>query len=115
MFRAPLFDGQPAIAAGPSRGTGGPDTILIFSAAFAVVGLLLIGVAWLLFIAGDGSLPVPWNVLLVTLPLPLIPIGVTWYAVRRTERQALVWGARIVAYLWLAGHVYLTFKHLMNR
>jgi hypothetical protein len=112
MFRAPLFDGEAGIAAGTA---GRGDRVLMAAAGFAVVGLVLIGAALLTFFVAGGRLLVPWNALLVTLPLPLIPIGITWYAVRRTRRQGLVWGARILAYLWLAAQVYLMFKSLMNR
>jgi hypothetical protein len=115
MFRAPLFDGERGIAAGSAGGRARPDALLMGGAVFAAVGFLLAAAALLAYFTGGGRLPVPWNVLLATLPLPLIPIGITWYAVRRTERQALVFGARIVAYLWLGVQVYLTFKPLVNK
>jgi len=116
-FRAPLYDGEPAIPAIPAgRGSGGRgDALLVGATGFALLGLLLILPVVAIYRAGDSQLPVPWGLLLATLPLPLVPIGVSWYAVGKTERQLLVWGSRIIGYLWLAAHMYLVFTPLLGR
>ena len=113
-FRAPLYDGEPAIPAGAAGG-GRSDALLVGATGFALLGLLLILPVAVIYRAGDSQLPVPWGLLLATLPLPLLPIGVSWYAVRKTERQLLVWGTRIIGYLWLAAHAYLVFTPLLGR
>lgn len=113
-FRAPLYDGEPAIPAG-NAGGGRSDALLVGATGFALLGLLLILPVVIMYRAADMQLPVPWGLLLATLPLPLVPIGVSWYAVRKTDRQLLVWGSRIIGYLWLAAHMYLVFTPLLGR
>ncbi|NIA21522.1 MAG: hypothetical protein GWP05_06055 [Anaerolineaceae bacterium] len=118
MFRAPLFDGEqptPAIPATPAGQPGRSDALLIGAAAFAALGLLLVLPVLIIYRLGDGQLPVPWGLLLATLPLPLAPIGASWYAAGKTDRQLLVWGSRIIGYLWLAAQMYLVFTPMLNR
>ena len=114
-FRAPLYDAAPAIPAGRTSG-GRSDALLVGATGFAAVGLLLALPVVIMYRAGsDMQLPVPWGLLMATLPLPLAPIGVSWYAAGKTERQPLVWGSRIIGYLWLAAHMYLVFAPLLGR
>ena len=114
MFRAPLYDGEQAIPAGAAGG-GRSDTMMVVATAFAALGLLLVLPVLIIYRLGDAQLPVPWELLMATLPLPLVPIGASWYAVRKTDRQLLVWGSRIIGYLWLAAQAYLVFTPILSQ
>ncbi len=99
-FRAPLQDLEEGLA--PAPGATRADQLLLASAVLSGIGLLLTLVAIAMH-HSSGVLPVPSELIISLLLLPVLPIALSWWANRKSERMWLVVVTRMLAYLWLVG------------